>query len=69
MFSFIKGDCSEFPVWFVHSLFCSDTGESILKESLYDKKLVNIMELPHDKTNKNDVCPAKTRISLGIRPV
>ena len=26
-------------------------------------------ELPHDKTNKMTVCPAKTRISLGIRPV
>ena len=23
----------------------------------------------HDKTNKMSVCPAKTQISLGIRPV
>ena len=26
-------------------------------------------ELRHDKTNKMSVCPAKTQISLGIRPV
>ena len=26
-------------------------------------------EPPHDKTNKMAVCPAKTQISLGIRPV
>ena len=26
-------------------------------------------EPPHDKTNKMSVCPAKTQISLGIRPV
>ena len=26
-------------------------------------------EQPHDKTNKMDVCPLKTQISLGIRPV
>ena len=26
-------------------------------------------EPPHDKTNKMAVCPAKTRISLGIHPV
>ena len=26
-------------------------------------------ELPHDKTNKMTVRPAKTQISLGIRPV
>ena len=24
---------------------------------------------PHDKTNKMTLCPAKTEISLGIRPV
>ena len=28
-----------------------------------------IYEPPHDKTNKMTVCPAKTQISLGIRPV
>ena len=31
--------------------------------------LVDINELPHDKTIKMTVCPAKTQISLGIRPV
>ena len=30
-------------------------------------KLIN--EPPHDKTNKMTVHPAKTQISLGIRPV
>ena len=29
----------------------------------------SLNEPPHDKTNKMSVCPAKTRISLGIRPV
>ena len=29
----------------------------------------NLNEPPHDKTNKMTVCQAKTRISLGIRPV
>ena len=28
-----------------------------------------IYELPHDKTNKMTVHPAKTQMSLGIRPV
>ena len=28
-----------------------------------------IYEPPHAKTNKMNVCPAKTQISLGIRPV
>ena len=28
-----------------------------------------VNEPPHDKTNKMTVCPAKTRISLGIHPV
>ena len=30
---------------------------------------VMLFELPHDKTNKMSVRPAKTQISLGIRPV
>ena len=29
----------------------------------------NINEPRHDKTNKVSVCPAKSQISLGIRPV
>ena len=28
-----------------------------------------LYEPPHDKTNKMTVCPAKTQIGLGIRPV
>ena len=35
--------------------------------SLLNFKLWN--ELHHDKTNKMNVCPANTPISLGIRPV
>ena len=30
---------------------------------------VNLIELPHNKTNKMTGRPAKARISLGIRPV
>ena len=29
----------------------------------------NLFELPHDKTNKMSERPAKTQISMGIRPV
>ena len=35
----------------------------------YQKVLLTIIELRHDKTNKVSVRPAKTQISLGIRPV
>ena len=38
----------------------------LVKWKKYDYK---ILELPHDKTNKVAVRPAKTQISLGIRPV
>ena len=31
--------------------------------------ILNSFEPPHDKTNKMTVHPAKTQISLGIRPV
>ena len=31
--------------------------------------LATTSELPHDKTNKMTVCPAKTQMSLGIQPV
>ena len=31
--------------------------------------VVSSNEPRHDKTNKMSVCPAKTKISLGIRPV
>ena len=36
-------------------------GEGYLGPSVYEPR--------HDKTNKMAVCPAKTQISLGIRPV
>ena len=37
---------------------------------LYNKKItIYSYESPHDKTNKMTVRPAKTQISLGIRPV
>ena len=32
-------------------------------------RLGKVNEPPHDKTNKMTVCPAKTEISLGLRPV
>ena len=34
-----------------------------------DCGVLSTVELPHDKTNKMTVHPAKTQISLGIRPV
>ena len=39
---------------------------SLLKAFLKPPKLY---ELPHDKTNKMTVRPAKTQVSLGIRPI
>ena len=50
---------SRCSVWQFLSLNCNLTG----------KEIANIHEPPHDKTNKMTVCPAKTQISLGIRPV
>ena len=32
-------------------------------------KICSLFEPPHDKTNQMTVCPVKTQISLGIRPV
>ena len=32
-------------------------------------KPLKVCELPRDKTNKMTVRPAKTQISLGIRPI
>ena len=35
-----------------------------------EPKLIHFLYEPrHDKTNKVTLCPAKTQISLGIRPV
>ena len=36
---------------------------------IYTQKRIFIYEPRHDKTNKMSVHPAKTQISLGIRPV
>ena len=42
----------------------------MVQQFLYNQKLFwMIIEPQHDKTNKMSVCLAKTRISLGIRPV
>ena len=38
-------------------------------EQTYQRSQQTIIEPRHDKTNKMSVRPAKTRISLGIRPV
>ena len=40
-----------------------------LKYPLLIAQLINAFEPRHDKTNKMSVRPAKTQISLGIRPV
>ena len=42
---------------------------SIKETSLYNRPIKRIYEPGHDKTNKMSVRPAKTQISLGIRPV
>ena len=40
-----------------------------IPDFLFDINQELIIELRHDKTNKLSVRPAKTQISLGIRPV
>ena len=46
------------------------TSNAILKSKFRDSdNLRTANEPPHDKTNKMTVRPAKTQISLGIRPV
>ena len=41
----------------------------MFKQLPRDPANVIACEPQHDKTNKMSVCPAKTQISLGIRPV
>ena len=55
----------------VFMLFTVLTGkhENRLSGRLTVKRMHDRNEPPHDKTNKMDVRPAKTQISLGIRPV
>ena len=60
------------PQWFVVSEhYCADSSEpSLWAYHMYPFYICwLIFEQPHDKTNKMTVCPAKTQISLGIRPV
>ena len=38
-------------------------------DQILELMIYNVYEPPHDKTNKMTVCPVKTQISLGIRPV
>ena len=40
-----------------------------MKTHLVKKKRTKSFETGHDKPNKNDMCPAKPKISLGILPV
>ena len=49
------------------SLTCSLDGDSLCLGILFAG--ISLNEPQHDKTNKMSVCPAKTQISLGIRPV
>ena len=46
-----------------------DMLQNLMKYDILTKILKDKNEPPHDKTNKMTVCPAKTQISLGIRPV
>ena len=43
--------------------------ETLIRPSAFTIKLDNIIEPPHDKTDKMTVRPAKTQISLSIRSV
>ena len=57
-----------------YSLITPKAGISLAYLLVRIKKLsqsvdVSLFEPQHDKTNKMPVCPAKTQISLGIRPV
>ena len=45
-------------VWYIYVSLCVKSEVSTV--------LKNVIEPQHDKTNKVTVCPAKTRISLGI---
>ena len=49
----------------------ADRFESYLVTHLqrFSHDMAHLFELPHDKTNKMSVPPAKTQISLGIHPV
>ena len=46
----------------------TDSWDSV-QQTVSTVKLSELFEPPHDKTNKMTVRPAKTQISLGIRPV
>ena len=52
----------------VHFLPNTLTSISCLIDTFWPGKILIINEPPHDKTNKMSVRPAKTQISLGIRP-
>ena len=57
--------------WNVHKVSLLSTGQNT-KSHLHCSWLQrtnNLIESRHDKTNKLSVRPAKTQISLGIRPV
>ena len=41
----------------------------IIQDLVIKFQVISENEPPHDKTNKMTVHPAKTQISLGIRPV
>ena len=46
-----------------------DMKEVLKPQTTLSIQTENIHEPRHDKTNNVAVCPAKTHISLGIRPV
>ena len=45
------------------------TTEALSDRDVLGYRGTRAFELPHDKTNKMTACPAKTQISMGIRPV
>ena len=62
------GSCHQFLGTVYHTTLSSTKYIVLLNEQIHS--LIKVKdEPPHDKTNKVSVCPAKTQISLGIRPV
>ena len=54
-----------------HIEFYANVKKNVMRRicAAYVDSMKKHFKPPHDKTNKMTLCPAKTEISLGIRPV
>ena len=57
-----------FAIWYISVTF-ERLYDPVCHNALHTNPITLNFEPPHDKTNKMTVRPAKTQISLGIRPV